>query len=101
MIGVDPCRTGCVHRGDHERVVPVPPGGLAATDWMPVLEDVDDGIPRHLVAAVKPHFVTETYIVTRKWFEAIVDWSDLAPTIDAFADGDNAQLPRFWDPSTL
>ncbi len=42
---------------------------------------------------------TETYIVTDKWLQQIVKWSDLEPTIDAFASRGNNRLPDYWTKS--
>jgi transposase InsO family protein len=94
------CTVGTVHRADHELTVPKQPDGLCATDWMPMLMVEDDGVPPHLVATIKTHFVTETYIVTRRWFETILNWADVIPTVDAFADAQNTQLKRYWDVKT-
>ena len=42
-------------------------------------------------------FLSESYAVSQKWFTQILEWSDVTPTVDAFADPHNALLPLFWD----
>ena len=43
-------------------------------------------------------FKTEEYAVRKFWFEKIVAWSNLEPTVDAFASAKQHLLPRYWDP---
>ena len=47
----------------------------------------------------KSQFVSETYAVTPEWFRKIVNFSDLDPTVDAFASEGNQLLDRFWTKS--
>ena len=42
-------------------------------------------------------FKSERYAVARPWFQRILAWCGLEPTVDAFADPSNALLHRFWD----
>jgi len=42
-------------------------------------------------------FKSEIYAVTDVWVRKIIDWSDLSPTVDAFAFAKDARLPTFWD----
>jgi hypothetical protein len=39
---------------------------------------------------------SETYTVVSDWFDRIVEFSDLVPTVDAFAGTGNNQLPKYW-----
>ena len=45
-------------------------------------------------------YKTEEYAVSNLWYEEIVTWANLEPTVDAFASGAQHLLPRFWDPET-
>lgn len=80
---------------------------LADEDWTPQCNDAEinklfyesctDGLVsqmsyRHYSA--KLH--RESFTVTDAWFEQIVQWSDLTPTIDVFASRRNKRLDSFW-----
>ena len=41
-------------------------------------------------------WVTETFTVTDEWVEKLIQFSDLSPTVDAFASPGNNRLPKFW-----
>ena len=44
----------------------------------------------------KDQWVRETYTVSDTWFQKIVDFSGLTPTIDAFASPGDNRVSRFW-----
>ena len=45
------------------------------------------------------HWSNETYTVTDEWFKKLVEFSDLEPTVDAFASKGNNKLQGFWNRS--
>ena len=66
--------------------------------------DLDEIVPHHQQKSVDPDnrtlaekqsWITETFTVTSYWFTTVVQFSDLEPTVDAFASNGNQRVSKF------
>ena len=72
----------------------------ADPSWFDIATDQDEKQAIQLspvqLQIQKDSWVTETFTVTAEWVQRIVQFSDLEPTIDAFASKGNQRFPRYW-----
>ena len=76
--------------------------GIPWDDWSTHMASAHQVVelhpPRQACASIQRDiFKSERYAVARSWFQRILAWCGLEPTVDAFADSSNALLHRFWD----